>query len=110
MSVLIKGMDMPKSCLDCRLFYDESETECWCKANELHAKRDLRTRHPNCPLVEIKTPHGRLIDADELGHALYRKAFEEDSADQKRDSGCWIRYRLFGQERDKAPTVVEAEN
>jgi len=37
----------------------------------------------------------RLINADELRHRMYEEVFEKDSEDQKWDSGCWIRYRLF---------------
>ena len=53
MSVLIKGMEMPQNCTEC------------------HARCRLylngrKFRHPNCPLIEVPTPHGRLIDADAL--------------------------------------------
>jgi hypothetical protein len=50
MSVLIKGMDMPKSCDDCWFEY----------AYEICTPE---TKYENCPLVKLP-PHGRLVDAD----------------------------------------------
>ena len=47
----------------------------------------------------------RLINADELRHRMYEEAFEKDSEDQKWDSGCWIRYRLFEKILKEQPTI-----
>ena len=49
----------------------------------------------------------RLIDADALSNALYHEAFETDSDMQKWDSGCWIRYKMFENAIEKAPTIEE---
>ena len=71
MSVLIPGMEMPMSCAECPLCYDMV----WCKlvAGEKgymwHEGSEFDfsgERLPDCPLVEVPAPHGRLIDADEL--------------------------------------------
>ena len=64
MSVLIKGMDMPKrGCDHCFL-----RTGNYCSRlaeNESVIKYAVKEeRHPNCPLVELPTPHGRLLDED----------------------------------------------
>jgi hypothetical protein len=40
---------------------------------------------------------------------MYHDAFESDTDLQKWDSGCWIRYKMFENNRDEAPTIVEAE-
>ena len=45
------------------------------------------------------------IDADALCDAMYHEAFETDSEMQKWDSGCWIRYKMFENAIDKAPTI-----
>lgn len=59
MSVLIKGMEMPKNCKECRFcFYDRKYEPMCLLLNGKRGKSD-------CPLVEIP-PHGRLIDADAL--------------------------------------------
>lgn len=73
MSVLIKGMEMPNSCGECPLQCDEcfGSFRCW------FSKKwgsDLM-RADDCPLVEVPTPHGRLIDADEL-IAFYNRRSE----------------------------------
>lgn len=49
----------------------------------------------------------RPIDADALGARMYYEAFEKDSADQRWDSGCWIRYKLFEKVLKEAPTIEE---
>lgn len=65
MSLIIKGMSLPKSCHDCDLFSGEGflcplvieTTNDW-------VREVMYKRADECPLVEIPTPHGRLIDAD----------------------------------------------
>lgn len=47
----------------------------------------------------------RPIDADELSRRMYNEAFEKDSEDQRLDSGCWIRYRLFEKILKEQPTI-----
>ena len=51
----------------------------------------------------------RLVDADALGNRLYHEVFEKDSEDQRWDSGCWMRYRLFEKVLRKQPTVEQPE-
>ena len=53
MSVLVKGWTIPKGCADCPT---------WCK---LYLQR-REFRHPDCPLIEVPTPHGDLVDRTEL--------------------------------------------
>lgn len=58
--------DKPKNCYDCEV----NNGEC-CFANEdnlieISNEYALRQMHPDCPLIEIKTPHGDLVDVDVL--------------------------------------------
>ena len=102
MSVIIKGMKMPKSCDSCDLiqFDDEGlETHCplspyyrWCGTPPDY-------RPEGCPLVEVPTPHGRLIDAD----ALMECRLEPNHYEELKD-GYIPDYDL-----DSAPTIIEAE-
>ena len=67
MSVLIKGMEMPKSCHDCEMsaLVDVSDGLAYgCQALK-EMIFNARERLPNCPLVLVPE-HGRLIDADAL--------------------------------------------
>ena len=62
-SVYIRGMEMPKSCYDCR-FRDGV----WCRAYPGRVVQDAyksHTRDDDCPLIPVPD-HGRLIDADAL--------------------------------------------
>ena len=54
MSILIKGMDMPMDCTVCPI-----DCDLWLGTPEEGKPQD-------CPLVEVTTPHGRLIDADDI--------------------------------------------
>lgn len=47
----------------------------------------------------------RLIDADKLSAEMYHQAFEVDSDEQRWDSGCWIRYKMFERCLEKQPTI-----
>lgn len=47
----------------------------------------------------------RLIDADDFGNRMYHEVFEKDSEDQKWDSGCWMRYKLFERVLREQPTI-----
>ena len=81
MSVLIKGMEMPESCDKCRFcvngFTDEAPMyECGVQSYDNvsvlveSSGKPFDFRPDWCPLVEVPTPHGRLIDADELKTAF----------------------------------------
>lgn len=68
MSILIKGnCPMPRHCAECWAEYNGH-----CYAGENKRIRDIddyvrtMTKHPDCPLVEIPTPHGRLVDVDKI--------------------------------------------
>lgn len=47
----------------------------------------------------------RLIDADALREVMYHEAFEKDTDMQKWDGGCWIRYKMFENAIESAPTI-----
>lgn len=78
MSILIKGMEMPKSCLDCRFCNGQANTDygvcVWCDVDG--KVRDAYTMQ-DCPLVPIP-PHGRLIDADAIP---YKKIMYDKETD-----------------------------
>lgn len=64
MSIMIKGMEMPKTCKECPF----SDHEAWCLIpgdwrERYYMPKDERSKY--CPLIELPS-HGRLIDADKL--------------------------------------------
>lgn len=95
MSVLIKGMEMPTCCADCDFHNPFSETP-YCR--RLLQVISLEGRLENCPLVEVPTPHGRMIDVDLLivnSHIHWSQTTNES---------CFPVNDI-----DDAPTVIEAE-
>lgn len=56
MSVLIKGMEMPDSCYDCPLCYDNMAcmvaTKCYIDLNK-EGFHFCEERHPDCPLISV---------------------------------------------------------
>ena len=63
MSVLIRGLEIPKNCSECPVALSGK----YCRINKTHTtyiKLPMRPNH--CPLVELPEHHGRLIDADKL--------------------------------------------
>ena len=110
MSVLVKGMEMPKSCNDCEIeVYVAKDEAVWCGKEIRIIKRhcaEYEYYHQDipkpdwCPLVEVKTPHGRLIDADEL-----KKEFPHDT-----DWEYPVNTNEYVCESiDDMPTVIDAE-
>lgn len=64
MSVIIRGMKMPKNCLMCQFHglggYKNELIVC-----SLTGRSEGQLSNvPDCPLVEVPTPHGRIIDGD----------------------------------------------
>lgn len=117
MSILIKGMAMPKNCDECRIMtYEDTncisvhELFCGCpivfRAHPQHEEH----RPDYCPLVEVK-PHGRLIDADAFRTA---NGLGEDCENCHRNT-CTCNYDICLSRMDvcgwvdDAPTIIEAE-
>ena len=67
MSILIRGMEMPKKCGQCKLFHAEYPMYCMAVKGYRTVGAPYGMPRPDwCPIVEVKEPHGRLIDADKL--------------------------------------------
>lgn len=85
MGVYIKGMEMPDSCEECALMLELGRVvECGCSPE-------------SCPLVPVKTPHGRLIDADALVDTVFHTNISESVKE------------FIADLIEIAPTVIEAE-
>ena len=102
MSYICKG-DIPKSCSKCpqRTLY-HGISVCLA-ANKMKVSTSNKCRHDNCLLVEIPTPHGRLIDADELIKKLERH--RDMCGDIEAQYGIDTAIRILR----NIPTIIEAE-
>lgn len=115
MSVMIKGVEMPSKCWSCPCCVDNGligrDREYFCSALDSDFEIDnLEQRLSACPLKEVPTLHGRLIDADILldtirygaeGRAICDKCKFQDC------QNCVIEsvYKIIRE----AITVIEAE-
>ena len=119
-SVIVKGMDMPTECEYCgfcRFYRDNGSV--WCNARNrvlmMHWEEPdwvhLDVRKPDwCPLAEVKTPHGELIDRNVLWDAMSKyndnegakMPFGDDDSMIHRDSACFM--------IESADTIIEAED
>lgn len=65
MSVLIKGFKVPKCCGDCRFCAGLADTE-WgtCAGCLIDDECREASSKSGCPLVDVPTPHGDLIDIE----------------------------------------------
>ena len=73
MSLIIKGSIMPLMCEECPC-YDCDDYSCKATGRGVIEYR-YDGRPDNCPLVEIPTPHGDLVDRDDLIDEINRVTF-----------------------------------
>ena len=74
MSILIKGMKMPKDCPMCPMAHYDTLNHfrgCEVVPGKRHAINDpnyanTSTRPNWCPLIELPSPHGKFIDVSSL--------------------------------------------
>jgi len=101
MSVIIKGMKMPKNCLECAIKIWTEDEGYVCPFSGIMALNIGRQN--DCPLVEVPTPHGRLID-ETIVLEMIRK-----SMGIKDLSFLYHAEKSVVNEIFHAPTVIEAE-
>lgn len=107
MGIYLPNVEMPKNCAYCPLseYRNSSILDCKQIGTVGTAFRDnnvLKRRHPNCPLIEVPTPHGRLIDVDKLLEKAYWD-YNEATHD-------YNNFKIVSEyEIADTPTVIEAE-
>lgn len=111
MSILVRNVEMPKDCRECRLMeYHNSTGKTWCAPADGLLAEDFRPipfdgRPEWCPLVEIKTPHGDLIDRD----AFFSGLSHEDIQFSFHVDGTFVDVTKINKILQNQPVVVEAE-
>lgn len=68
MSILVKGMEMPHDCEECKLciIIPVGDYEILRKCVALNKRAEYVIRRKDCPLIELPKNHGRLVDLDDL--------------------------------------------
>ena len=114
MSVIIKGMKMPDGCPFCPLSHwtratnefagcEIVQSKRYAMLNDIAFAESLAKSRPDwCPLAEIPTPHGRLIDADAIHYSRIRIAHNDGTI------GGYNAVVMSAEIKD-APTIIEAE-
>lgn len=106
MGVLIKDMAMPTNCRECHLLAWGGSYVCMVSRTAMEASM-IKARRKDCPLIEIPTPHGRLIDADEPMTKISTIMQEPDYQHNGED---WMVGLIMARDAIvDAPTVIEAE-
>ena len=101
MSILIKGMEMPKSCGFCP-FENHTDNGYECRING--CLTEYQKRPPDCPLALVP-PHGRLIDADALIDYVAEKYNVKKVGEQKAfEMADFVLFDI-----PDAPTIIPAE-
>ena len=101
MSVIIRGMKMPKGCAFCKIqTRNGKKMLCPLMRREWDLRDPMSADHrlDGCPLVEIP-PHGRLIDGD-VAEVITYTTESGDFADGILYAADWIANQ---------PTIIEAE-
>lgn len=99
MSVIVKGMEMPKGCID-----PDTSNVCplvlHCPAVKAAIAPAVGKRLKDCPLAEVPTPHGRLIDADALDFGKVFIGASDFATDCREGAKNLV---------SAAPTIIKAE-
>ena len=115
MSILIRGAEAPRICGVCPFerngWPDEWEEHCMLLGRQVGYFGKKERKPEDCPIIEVATPHGRLIDADNLVSVI-----DDEFTEQTRTSSNPIEVLnkavLCGFAKDvitAAPTIIEAE-
>ena len=107
MSVIVKGMEMPRNCNDCRF-----AVAGWCYAFPEQSNRDALnnyTRTNWCPLHPLPEKHGRLVDADTLSDEYVLMTGEVQGFRIEPLGAGEARATLRFKRWKDVPTVLEAE-
>lgn len=105
MSVIVKGMNMPKNCCLCELKVFDDEGIDYCPFTNVMCLSI--GRQDDCPLVGLPEKHGSLIDADALISDI-KECIEAKYTYYEWEQMQGLELALSCVEED-APTIFEAE-
>ena len=105
MSLFIKcNIGLPQGCKSCPFNYTDV---CIASNKGIDTRAFVHLRHPDCPMVELPTPHGRLVDADE-----HIKLLKENHCGERcrRNHNCFsCGIDMYIRIVENEPTVIKAE-
>ena len=97
--------NIPSCCAYCS--YNHSSLICKITMSEIDRGDEYKERLEDCPLIDVKTPHGDLVDRNKL----LRRAKRESTYAWKMNLHARTETILnqFVDWLDEAPTVIESE-
>lgn len=116
-SLFIPGMNKPERCSMCPAYHLIEVPKAWLDPDPTFKVKpfctltqedieDIRNVNRNCPLIEIPTPHGRLIDENDVKAKYVNEVFDKMGT-------VAITETYFGDEWADdicdVPTIIEAE-
>lgn len=106
MGVYNKCVDMPETCAACPFVGADGDI-LFCRYVG-YVSEMVHKRHEKCPLTDVFTPHGRLVDIDALMDDICTSLNEMTKIGIAVDVE-WLWGKL-NDAIDNAPTVIEAED
>lgn len=103
MSVYIKGIGKPHNCRRC--YFNISDIDCFITKGRID--RDDYSCEKECPITEIPTPHGDLIDRERIDYKNYKMHDGKGNlivSDTFVDGVTWVNNCIYD-----TPIVIEAE-
>lgn len=104
--ILIRGIDVPESCLECVMTYSFFRN---LHCNKLEGMSGFvgplphaNDRHPNCPIFPFPEGHGKIIDSDALWENM---TVEQSEAFQKGLAGTIELFEML----EAATPIIPAE-
>ncbi len=111
MGIYFPNIDNPKCCNECPCI-DEGNTglEPYCPILKTIIY-DGNSIHKDCTMIEIKSPHGRLIDADKAATSISMMNNHPcgNSIETVNDVVEWLRFADENGNNIAFPTIIEAE-
>ena len=123
MSILIRDIPMPNNCEECQFNrLDPTGEILLCDLTLFAVSWAEKERPFDCPLIEVPTPHGRLIDADALDADTTKRYCEDCDRRKGMKNGKYKTLYAIGDvpcracsigdmmdEIANAPTIIESE-
>ena len=108
--VYIKGLEMPESCLDCKVHYvwGSGRPQCLITGEFIDDRNAYKQKRlEDCPLVPVPD-HGRLIDLDAYYDRIEQKSIADGDTPEETEV-CLSVIRLFNEQICPIPTIIPAD-
>lgn len=118
MSILVKGVEMPEDCRRCpfsKYYMNFGQTRCRVTGKilaDFYKPIPFEGRAEECHLVDVPSPHGRLIDEQWIKDAMITtlEALKKNPKMDRQEMHLIAAFDTLRAMLEDAPTVVEKED